>query len=180
MPAPNPRTESFGATSRRVVPEGPFDPSGVRWTSVSPNLAMARRVFTCIPLALAAGAAAISSMLFGLGWLQYVAPAFLVLSAWGWWVIGRQVRAWGYAERDDDLLLRHGVMWRRLLVVPYGRLQFVDVEAGPIGSALGIATVQLHTASAHSHAAIPGVPADEAARLRDRLASRGEAQLAGL
>jgi membrane protein YdbS with pleckstrin-like domain len=158
----------------------PFEPVGVQWTAVSPRLALARRLIVTVPLALTAMAAAIVAWLLGWTWLNLVAVLLLALTGWTWWLIGRQVRSWGYAERDDDLLLRHGVMWRRLLVVPYGRLQFVDVEAGPLASGLGIAHVQLHTASAHSDAAIPGVPAAEAARLRDRLASRGEAQLAGL
>jgi membrane protein YdbS with pleckstrin-like domain len=99
---------------------------------------------------------------------------------WAWWVIGRQVRSWGYAERADDLLVRHGIMWRTVVVVPYGRMQFVDVYAGVVDRMFGLAKVQLHTASARSDAFIPGLVPQEAARLRDRLASRGEARLAGL
>jgi hypothetical protein len=104
----------------------------------------------------------------------------LVLAAWSWWLIGRQVPAWGYAEREDDLLVRHGIAFRSLVVVPYGRMQYVDVQAGPVDRAFGIASVQLHTASAGTDAVIPGLPPQEAARLRDRLASRGRAELAGL
>ncbi len=44
----------------------------------------------------------------------------------------------------------------------------------------GLAKVQLHTASSDTDAAIPGLRPEEAARLRDRLAARGEARLAGL
>ena len=94
--------------------------------------------------------------------------------------IPRQVRAIGYAERDDDLLIRHGIMFRTLVVVPYGRMQYVDVQAGPLARKLGIAQVQLHTASASTDATIDGLEPAEAERLRDRLASRGEARLAGL
>jgi membrane protein YdbS with pleckstrin-like domain len=71
-------------------------------------------------------------------------------------------------------------MFRSMVVVPYGRMQYVDVEAGPLDRKLGLAKVQLHTASVGTDAQIPGLPPDEAARLRDRLASRGEARLAGL
>ena len=95
-------------------------------------------------------------------------------------MIGRQVRSWGYAERADDLLVRRGVAFRTVVVVPYGRMQYVDVYAGPVDRIFGLAKVQLHTASARSDAYIPGLPPQEAARLRDRLASRGEARLAGL
>jgi uncharacterized membrane protein YdbT with pleckstrin-like domain len=63
---------------------------------------------------------------------------------------------------------------------PHGRMQFVDVTAGPLERLLGLATVQLHTAAAASDARIPGLTAAEAARLRDRLAALGEARAEGL
>jgi membrane protein YdbS with pleckstrin-like domain len=100
--------------------------------------------------------------------------------AWGFVVLGRRVRSWGYAERDDDLLVTRGVLNRQLVVVPYGRMQYVDVTAGPLDRRFGLATVQLHTAAAATDAQIPGLVPAEAARLRDRLAARGEARSAGL
>ena len=92
----------------------------------------------------------------------------------------RLVTAHAWAEREDDLLVKRGRMWRTVTVVPYGRMQYVEVTSGPLARALGIATLQLHTASPGTDASLSGVPADEAARLRDRLTSRGEARLAGL
>ncbi len=92
----------------------------------------------------------------------------------------RRVRAWAYCEREDDLLVRRGVMISRLSVIPYGRMQFIDVIAGPIERSFGLATVRMHTAAASSDARIPGLPHDEAARLRDTLARLGEARAAGL
>ena len=80
----------------------------------------------------------------------------------------------------DDLLIRKGILFRSLVVVPYGRMQYVDVTAGPLARQFGIASVQLHTAAVGTNATIDGLPPQEAARLRDRLASRGEARLAGL
>lgn len=94
--------------------------------------------------------------------------------------VSRRWRAWGYAEREDDLLVRRGVLVRRLSVVPYGRMQYVDVTAGPLDRKLGLARVTLHTAAAASDASIPGLAAEEATRLRDRLAALGEARAAGL
>ena len=95
-------------------------------------------------------------------------------------LLPRSLRSWGYAERADDLLVRHGLMIRRLSIVPYGRMQFVDVTAGPLERLFGLATVQLHTAAAATDARIPGLPPEEAARLRDRLAALGEARAEGL
>jgi membrane protein YdbS with pleckstrin-like domain len=95
-------------------------------------------------------------------------------------LVGRRIAAWSYAEREDDLLVQRGLLVRRLSVVPYGRMQFVDVVAGPLERSFGLATVRLHTAAAATDARIPGLAAGEAARLRDRLSSLGEAQSAGL
>ena len=104
----------------------------------------------------------------------------LVVGAFAAFFMRRRFSAWGYTERDEDLLVRRGVFVSRLSVVPYGRMQFVEVIAGPFERSFGLATVHLHTAAAASDARIPGLERDEAARLRDRLAALGEAQAAGL
>jgi uncharacterized protein len=96
------------------------------------------------------------------------------------WVERRRYRAWAYREREDDLIVSRGVLVRRVSVVPYGRMQYVEVTAGPFERAFRLATVQLHTAAAASDARIPGLERDEAARLRDHLAMLGEARAAGL
>jgi membrane protein YdbS with pleckstrin-like domain len=94
--------------------------------------------------------------------------------------LSRRVAAWAYAERDEDLVVRRGVMFRRLSVIPYGRMQFVDVTAGPFERSYGLATVRMHTAAAASDARIPGLAAEEAGRIRDKLTVLGEARAAGL
>jgi uncharacterized protein len=118
----------------------------------------------------------------GAGLLAAVAAILivLVLASLMGVLLHRRYRAWRYAEREDDLLVGRGVMFRRLTVVPYGRMQFVDVTAGPVDRLFGLATVQLHTAAAATDAKIPGLAGDEARRLRDQLASLGESRAAGL
>jgi hypothetical protein len=157
-----------------------FDPAGIDWTRVSPGLAAVRRTIMVVALGVVAVVVIIAAGLTGWGWIWLVLllPATAVVV--GWVMIGRQVQAWGYAERAEDLLIRRGLLFRELVVVPYGRMQFVDVQAGPLERAFDVAQVQLHTASAGSDARIPGLSAAEAGRLRDRLASRGQARLAGL
>jgi membrane protein YdbS with pleckstrin-like domain len=114
-------------------------------------------------------------------WMWPVGMALVVAYAiWRSFVTVRAVRAWGYAERDQDLLVRHGLLVRRLSIVPYARMQFVDVTAGPLERAFGLATVQLHTAAAASDAKVPGLPPEEASRLRDRLTALGEDRAEGL
>ncbi|WP_331271922.1 PH domain-containing protein [Motilibacter aurantiacus] len=158
-----------------------FDPPGTPWHPVSPRLATVRRGLAAALIGVPAlGSAVLLALVAAPGWAAVPVVVGAALLAWAWVVVGRQVAAWGYAERDDDLLLRNGVLFRRLVVVPYGRMQFVDVTAGPLDRAAGVARVQLHTASATTDASIPGLTPAEAARLRDRLAARGEARAAGL
>lgn len=159
---------------------GPFDPPGVAWQRVSPRLVTVRLITLGIWLGLPTVAAFVLAAVTGAPVLWVLAVVLGALTAWLAVLIPRQVGAIGYAERDDDLLIRKGIMFRALVVVPYGRMQFVDVQAGPLDRWGGIAKVQLHTASPSSDAVIPGLPPAEADRLRDRLAERGEARLAGL
>ena len=159
----------------------PFAPAGEPWVRVSRRLVTLRRlvlVAVAVPLA-AAGVAVAASV--APPWVPVVVGLLGVVAvAWAWVLVGRAVGAWGYAERDDDLLVTRGILLRQLVVVPYGRMQFVDVTAGPLDRRFGLATVQLHTAAAATDARIPGLVPAEAARLRDRLAARGEARSAGL
>jgi membrane protein YdbS with pleckstrin-like domain len=114
-------------------------------------------------------------------WLAVAVPSvMLLLALWRLVLIPRQVRAIGYAEREDDLLIRGGIFFQRVMVVPYGRMQYVDISAGPVERWLGLCTLHLHTASAGTNALIPGLPEAEGARLREQLSARGEARLAGL
>lgn len=163
-----------------VVPGDPFDPPGTTWTRVSPRLALVRRVTAAVGL-LPLLVPMVAVWFFTRSpWVLLAVLVWLALLAWTQWLVPRQVAAIGYVEREDDLLVRKGILQRQVVVVPYGRMQYVDVQAGPVDRWAGIATVQLHTASAATDASIPGLVPAEAARLRDRLASRGEARLAGL
>jgi hypothetical protein len=156
------------------------DAAELEWRSPSPRLLHVRRLevgSVTLLAALGVGlAGAFSSARAG------IIAAAVALGVGGAVLVfaTRRVRAWGYAEREDDLLVRRGVMFSRLSVVPYGRMQFIDVTAGPVERSFGLATVRLHTAAAASDARIPGLSRDEAGRLRDRLAELGESQAAGL
>jgi hypothetical protein len=129
-------------------------------------------------LAAAAGTAA--GLMLGAAAAVLAAAAVIAGALVALWFVRNRFRSWMYQERDEDLIVERGVLIHRLSMVPYGRMQFVDVSAGPIDRAFRLATVKLHTAAAASDARIPGLERDEAARLRDRLAALGEAKAAGL
>jgi hypothetical protein len=150
------------------------------WRTPSRQLLTLRRLEVAGPALLAAIGLAVVGAVSGSSAAYGFAAAALVLGAIALQVVGRRYRSWGYAEREEDLLVRRGVMFARLSVVPYGRMQFIDVTAGPLERAFGLATVRLHTAAASTDARIPGLEREEAARLRDSLAELGESQAAGL
>lgn len=175
---------SDGAAPAQPAP-GPTDalqpwPETVDWRPVSRDLIWVEL------LRLAATAVVLLGIL-GLAWAvtghRLIMVALALAAALMLWRVGaivRAVRAWGYAERDNDLLVRHGLLVRRLSIVPYARMQFVDVSAGPLERLFDLATVQLHTAAAASDAKVPGLRPAEASRLRDRLTALGEDRAEGL
>jgi uncharacterized protein len=154
---------------------------GQLWLHPSPSLWRMRRA-EVLTITVVFGA------FFGLVFLAARGALAGVISVLVWvalgglfaWFFRRRVRAWRYLERHEDLLVARGVMVQRLSVVPYGRMQFVEVTAGPVERLFHLSTVKLHTAAAASDARIPGLEAAEAARLRDRLTELGEAMAAGM
>ena len=167
----------------------PIDPSGLEWSRVSPKYLRVRLlgwligslvwlVLASIPLVLRLTGVWATFPPSRIAW--GLPAVVLVIAAWRGLLLPRQVAAIGYAERDDDLLVRQGVYFQRTMVVPYGRMQYVDVAVGPIERAFGICTLKLHTASPATNAFLPGLPTEEGTRLREQLSARGEARLAGL
>ena len=159
-----------------------FAPPDAAWQRVSPALVRMRRTVLLVTLGLLMVILVAMEIVLDLPGWTWVAGVALLIAVGGcaWWLIGRNAERWGYAELEDELFVTRGALFRRLVVVPYGRMQYVDVQAGPLERAYGLARVQLHTAAPGTSAHIPGLPADEAARLRDRLTAAGEAQAAGL
>ena len=162
-------------------PVGADTPDMQDWLRPSPDLWRMRRA-EALTLTLVLGAClglvflAAGGPLAGLIALAVVAALGALLALF----FRRRFRAWRYQERHEDLIVARGVMVQRLSVVPYGRMQFVEVTAGPIERLFQLSTVKLHTAAAASDARIPGLERAEAARLRDRLTELGEAMAAGM
>lgn len=164
-----------------------FCPPTEEWTPLSDRYLAEQRVATiigwtifgliiCVPLWLTH----VFLTGFSIIWPILATVACLALLIWRFLRQPALYRAWGFAERETDLYIRSGVWFRQLTVVPYGRMQAVEVTSGPIQRAFNLATVKLVTASAESDAQIPGLHPDQAALLRDRLTERGETQAAGL
>ncbi|MDQ1249803.1 MAG: uncharacterized protein QG597_4179 [Actinomycetota bacterium] len=160
-----------------------FEPRAEPWLRLSEKLVIARRLMMLLGMVVLL-VVWVALLVLVTGIPRWIPVLLIVLTlafaGWGWWLIGRRVRSYGYVERREDLLVTSGILFRRLVVVPYGRLQLVDVVAGPVDRVFGIATVRLHTAAATTDATIPGLTPELAAALRDRLARAGESRGAGM
>ena len=156
-----------------------FGDAGMPWRPVSPRLATARLLVLSVFLGPLLVLLLVLAVVAWSGFWVGVAVVAVALGV-GTWVIRRQVPAISWAEGAEELVVRRGRMFRTLVSVPYGRLQFVDVQSGPLERRFGMATVELHTASPQSGGQVPGLPTAEAEALRERLAARGESQRAGL
>ena len=163
----------------RVAAPGPFGQEA-GWRRPSPRLWRLRVIQAAVigvAVALIVGGAVLGSdATAGL----IVMATVLAGAGLSTWFLRRRCLAWRYLERDEDLVVARGVAFRRLSVVPYGRMQYVDVTAGPLERIFGLATVRLHTAAAATDARVPGLEPEEATRLRDQLTRLGEAKAAGL
>ncbi|WP_040162211.1 PH domain-containing protein [Nigerium massiliense] len=159
-----------------------FTPPGGTWHRLSPKYATVCRIGATIGCLAVFVPVAVAGWLI---WRQWWIPATVATVGAAWWAwrfvrAGKWVASWGYAQRDADLCVRRGLWSKELLVVPFGRMQMVKVNSGPLLRAFGLARVQLVTASATTDAVIPGVPRDEAAELRDRLIELSDAKGAGV
>jgi membrane protein YdbS with pleckstrin-like domain len=175
VPPPPPQPPPAAPSAPPVTLRGDELP----WQPVSPALRTVRLLvlaFVAVPLLLAAVVTAVLVT----PWAWLAALGVLLVSAWAAWVLHRQVGAISWVELDEELVIRKGRLFRSLVSVPYGRLQYVDIQSGPLARAFGIASCEIHTASPESGGSLPGLPTAEAEGLRARLAARGEAQRAGL
>lgn len=149
------------------------------WQRVSPKFIIAEYVGSIIGAAIFLGAAW-AFTLTGWPFATWVLVGIAVLLVISLALIPRRVRSIGYQLREDDLLFRRGILFQRFVAVPYGRMQLVDINRGPLTRALGLSELKFVTAAASSGVTIPGLPEAVADDLRDRLVALAETRRAGL
>jgi hypothetical protein len=171
---------SSPATTQARTPRGGLDPAPGEWGRVSPRYVWVDLVGSIISGLVATAALTVPFWLTQLTWLLLIPAASLVIVIIVAAFTPRRVRAIGYRMRDDDLLVRRGIMFQRFAAVPYGRMQLVDINRGPLDRALGLSELKLVTAASASNVAVPGLPMAAAEQLRDRLVELAESRRAGL
>lgn len=82
----------------------------------------------------------------------------------------RRYHARGYDMGADRLRVVRGILFRSDTVVPFGRIQHIDVNQGPLQRAYGIATLTVHTAGTHNASVhLPGIGNDVALAMREEI-----------
>ena len=82
----------------------------------------------------------------------------------------RVYRRWGYDMGDEQLRILRGFMWRTDTIVPFNRIQHIDVAQGPLQRMFGLSALVVHTAGTHnSIVTLPGLATADAEAMRDTI-----------
>jgi membrane protein YdbS with pleckstrin-like domain len=99
-------------------------------------------------------------------------PSLLFLTAFSAAIYapGRIYRRLGYAIDGRLLRVVRGWMFHVDTVVPFVRVQHIDVARGPVDKMFGLARLVVHTAGTHnSIVTLPGLSPETAAAIRDAI-----------
>jgi membrane protein YdbS with pleckstrin-like domain len=150
------------------------------WHRVSPKYIVVDVIGAIMTGIILVAATSVPALLSGVSWLWLFPIVFGAITVVVIAFIPRRVKSIGYELRDDDLLFRRGLMYQRFVAVPYGRMQLVDINRGPVARLLGLSELRFVTAAAASAVVIPGLAEADAEKLRDRLVELAESRRAGL
>jgi len=188
---PNPFTPPAAPSAPVVLDEGTY--SGIRaphssaalaldgtWHQISPRYVVSQFVQNTIIIVLVAVAAVIAATVLDQQWVWIPAGAFIAIDVITLIILPRQARALGYMLRADDVVFRRGILWQRMVAVPYGRMQLVDITQGPLDRIFGLSQLKMVTAAAATGVQIPGLTQEAVEALRDTLIQVAETRRTGL
>lgn len=150
------------------------------WRRVSPKYIVVDIIGAIITGVILVVATALPAWITDLLWLWAIPAATALISLIVIALVPRRVKSIGYVLREDDILFRRGLMFQRFVAVPYGRMQLVDINRGPVARMLGLSELRFVTAAAATGVVIPGLDESDAESLRDRLVELAESRRAGL
>lgn len=151
-----------------------------KWHQISPRFVVSQFVQNGIVLVLILAVALVLALVLHQSWVWIPAGALILIELLTLIILPRQAKAIGYMLRDDDIVFRKGILWQRIIAVPYGRMQLVDITHGPLDRAFGVSQLKMVTAAATTGVQIPGLTQSAAEALRDTLIDVAETRRTGL
>jgi membrane protein YdbS with pleckstrin-like domain len=134
-----------------------------------------------VRIGIVAGVATLAAFVLDIGPLretflpQHAVPGLVLLAGLALAILfpTRRYRGWGYREGEEEIEIRRGRLIRVRTIVPFGRVQHIDIAQGPIQRAWGLATLILHTAGTHGASVpLPGLRHPDAEATRDRIRAK--------
>ncbi|MFT4260289.1 PH domain-containing protein [Microbacterium sp.] len=164
---------------RTARSDGRLELDGV-WHQISPRYVVSQIVQNLLFIIVVAGAALVVAFVLHQVWALIPAGVIVLITLLTLIILPRQARAIGYMLREDDIVFRKGILWQRMIAVPYGRMQLVDITQGPLDRAFGVSQLKMVTAAATTGVQIPGLTQAAAEALRDTLIKVAETRRTGL
>jgi membrane protein YdbS with pleckstrin-like domain len=150
------------------------------WHQISPRYVVSQFVQNGIFIAFLIAVALIVGIALEQTWVWIPVGAIVAVTLITLIILPRQAKALGYMLREDDVVFRRGILWQRMVAVPYGRMQLVDITQGPLDRAFGVSQLKMVTAAATTGVQIPGLGQEAAEALRDTLIEVAETRRTGL
>ncbi len=101
-----------------------------------------------------------------------IIAALIIATYWVIFVPARKYARWGYRMSSDRLRVVRGYLFYSDTIVPFSRVQHIDVEQGPIQRSYGLATLTVHTAGNYNNTvSLPGLLHSDALGMRDAISS---------
>ncbi|MGP6170548.1 PH domain-containing protein [Microbacterium sp. A196] len=191
MTPPEPQGTELPRPADSVLDQGSYDqlrqPRGAgrleldgRWHQISPRYVASQFVQNGILLVLLIAVVLVVALVLHQKWVWIPGGIVAVLIVGTLVILPRQAKAIGYMLREDDIVFRRGILWQRIIAVPYGRMQLVDITHGPLDRAFGVSQLKMVTAATATGVQIPGLTQSAAESLRDTLIDVAETRRTGL
>lgn len=150
------------------------------WVPVSLDLIKSKNIALAILTVVLVVLGAIPFLIWSSPWWLLIPAAICVLALISWPLNYFEVRNTAYQLRTDEVLVRTGALSRTTTALPYGRIQRVDLNEGPIDAKYGLAALTLESAAENGSVTIPGLLIDNAKDIRDAILRDSEVRRIGL
>ncbi len=104
----------------------------------------------------------------------------LLVMIYSYWYCFASHHYKGIAVREQDILFKKGIFWRKVTILPFNRVQHLETHRNPIERKLGLSTLKLYSAGGQmADLQISGLKAQTAAQIRQFILEKAKKGLHG-